>query len=135
PAQLFAAQRGAIAAGQRALGSVAKGRRQVGGPRTLCGRARRGVLLLLHGYCASWRAASTSLARGRRRSTGRLETAAALRPRMLRFACSDRKGMLVMALGGSKSQCGQSDANNNWVSARIVSKVASSSFRLLFSSG
>ena len=35
---------------------------------------------------------------------------AALKPRMLRLACSSRNGSLVIELGASKSQCGQSDA-------------------------
>src|SRR5262249_60847551 len=42
--------------------------------------------------------------------TSRLNSRAALRPRMLRLACSLRNGSLVMELGASKSQCGQSDA-------------------------
>jgi len=43
--------------------------------------------------------------------------------------------MVVMALGASKSQCGQSDAKSSCVSACMAWKVASSSFILLFSSG
>src|SRR5262249_59617566 len=56
------------------------------------------------------RAASTSFAVGRWRVTSRLNSRAALSPKMLRLACSERKGRVVIALGGSKSQCGQSEA-------------------------
>jgi hypothetical protein len=35
---------------------------------------------------------------------------AALSPRMLRLACSLRNGSVVIELGVSKSQCGQSEA-------------------------
>ena len=42
--------------------------------------------------------------------TSRLKRRAALRPRMLRFACSPRNGRWRKMLGRSKSQCGQSDA-------------------------
>src|SRR5262249_36953834 len=60
---------------------------------------------------------------------------AALRPRILRLACAFRNGNEVMELGRSKSQCGQSDANSNWVSALIASNVASVSLRFERSSG
>ena len=43
--------------------------------------------------------------------------------------------MVVIELGGSKSQCGQSEANSSCVSAFMASKVDSSSFMLLLSSG
>jgi len=48
-----------------------------------------------------------------------LNSFAAFRPKIFRFACSFRKGIVVIELGGSKSQCGQSEANNSWVSAPI----------------
>ena len=54
---------------------------------------------------------------------------------MLRFACSLRNGSVVIALGRSKSQCGQSEANNSCVSALIASNVASVSLRFERSSG
>src|SRR5262249_29038990 len=41
--------------------------------------------------------------------TSRSNSRAALRPRMLRLACSLRNGSLVIELGASKSQCGQSE--------------------------
>src|SRR5262249_46736926 len=46
-----------------------------------------------------------------------------------------RNGRVVIELGRSKSQCGQSDANNSWVSALIAAKVASVRFILERSSG
>ena len=56
------------------------------------------------------RAASTAFASGRLRFTSSLNRRAALSPKMLRLACSERNGSVVIALGGSKSQCGQSEA-------------------------
>src|SRR5581483_9827149 len=81
------------------------------------------------------RAASTSRAFGRLRVTSRLKARAALSPRMLRLACSERNGRVVIVLGASKSQCGQSDAYSNCVSALNASIVACSSFGLVFSIG
>src|SRR5215510_12477825 len=69
------------------------------------------------------RDASTSFAFGRRRLTSRLNSRAALSPRMLRLACSERNGKVVIEDGGSKSQCGQSEANRSCVSALIASMV------------
>src|SRR5262249_54111738 len=70
-----------------------------------------------------------------RGGTVRLNSFAALRPRMLRFACAERNGKVVIEAGRSKSQCGQSEANSSWVSALIASKVASVSFMFERSSG
>ena len=42
--------------------------------------------------------------------TSRSNSRAALSPRMLRLAYSLRNGSLVIELGASKSQCGQSEA-------------------------
>ena len=60
---------------------------------------------------------------------------AALSPRMLRLACSDRNGRSQISCGRSKSKCGQSDANISWVSALIISKVFSSAFGCVVSIG
>src|SRR5271170_2228736 len=49
--------------------------------------------------------------------TSRLNSRAALKPRMLRLARSSRNGSVVIELGRSKSQCGQSEANKSCVSA------------------
>ena len=54
---------------------------------------------------------------------------------MLRLARSLRNGRLVIEFGRSKSQCGQSEANNSCVSAWIASSVASVSLRFERSSG
>ena len=59
-----------------------------------------------------------------------LNSFAALRPRMLRLSCSVRNGRLAIELGGSKSQCGQSDEKRSWLSALIASNVASVSFEV-----
>src|SRR5262249_6174458 len=56
---------------------------------------------------------------------------AALRPRMLRLACSVRNGRSAMVDGRSKSKCGQSEANRSWVSALIISRVHCSAFWLV----
>src|SRR4051794_6366439 len=85
--------------------------------------------LLRRGQEMPGRDASTSFAFGRRRLTGRLNSRAALSPRMLRLACSDRNGSVVTDDGGSKSQCGQSDANSSCVSAFMDSIVACVSLR------
>src|SRR5262249_9684309 len=81
------------------------------------------------------RSANTCAAFGRLRLTSRPKIRAALSPKMLRLAWSDRNDSVVIALGGSKSQCGQSDAYSNCVSALNASIVACSSFKLVFSSG
>src|SRR5579863_744794 len=67
--------------------------------------------------------------------TLRLNSFAALRPRMLRFCFSERNGRFAIEFGGLKSQCGQSDENSSWLSALTASNVASVSFKLLVSSG
>src|SRR5439155_12071551 len=67
--------------------------------------------------------------------TSSLNRRAAFNPRMLRLACSLKNGRVVIEFGRSKSQCGQSDANSNCVSACIASNVASVSLRFERSSG
>src|SRR5579883_1243180 len=67
--------------------------------------------------------------------TSRLNNRAAFKPKILRFASSSRNGSVVIALGRSKSQCGQSDANSSCVLALIASNVASVSFKFERSSG
>src|SRR5262249_22730087 len=65
---------------------------------------RNDASLRRHTTLACARAASPSRARGRRRLTGRLNTRAALRPRMLRLAWSLRNGSEAIALGGAEPQ-------------------------------
>src|SRR4029450_12635303 len=55
---------------------------------------------------------------------------AALRPGMLRLASSLRDGSLVIELGASKSQCGQSDAQSNCGSALRASEADWATFML-----
>ncbi len=54
---------------------------------------------------------------------------------MFFFACSSRKGSVVMEDGGSKSQCGQSDEKRSCVEAFIFSIVACVNLRSQRSSG